>query len=111
MSTSTVPVPTVTTVDPQALIDAYATVLDAAVEVVAGIAPAQATQPTPCDEYDVAALVGHTKGAIRRGFDLASGIDAFAAPLDDSLWPDAPWADQLRAEASAALPHWQAAGF
>lgn len=110
MSTTTSTI-AVTTVDPQALVDAYATVLDATVEVVAGIAPAQAADPTPCDEFDVAALVGHTKGAIRRGFDLASGIDAFAAPLDDSLWPDAPWADQVRAEADAALAAWEAADF
>ncbi len=110
MSTTTSTL-SVTTVDPQALVHAYATVLDAAVDVVAGIAPAQATDPTPCDELDVAGLVGHTKGAIRRGFDLASGIDAFAGPLDDSLWPDAPWADQVRAEADAALAAWETADF
>lgn len=110
MSTTS-PLVTLHTVDPQTLLDTYAVVLDAAVDVVAGITPDQATDRTPCDDFDVAALVGHTKGAVRRGFDLASGVDAFAGPLDDSLWPDAPWSDQVRAEAEAALAAWQVADF
>src|SRR6516162_9784674 len=75
---ATSPIVTLHTVDPQTLLDTYAVVLDAAVDVVAGITPDQATDRTPCDDFDVAALVGHTKGAVRRGFDLASGVDAFA---------------------------------
>lgn len=52
---------------------ALARAYDHAAEIVAGVEPEQLGLPTPCADFDVAALVDHLVGAGRRAVDVASG--------------------------------------
>lgn len=45
--------------------------------------PAQAQLPTPCAEYDVAALIGHLQGVVRRIGAVVSGQPFFSVPVDN----------------------------
>ncbi len=52
---------------------ALARAYDHAADVVASVRPDQLGLPTPCPDFDVAALVDHLVGAGRRAVEIASG--------------------------------------
>jgi uncharacterized protein (TIGR03086 family) len=92
------------TFDPRAL---FLRTLDQLENVVSGITPEQLELPTPCTEYDLRALVGHTVGAMHRvaymgeggrGLDLAPA----AGDIADTDWGGA--VARAKARATAA---WQ----
>ena len=83
-----------------ALVAAY----DHAAVVVAGVQPDQLSAPTPCSEYDVAALVDHLVGAGHRAAALGRGDT-----LTDDEFPHVDLAaapDQLRQAGRAAAAAW-----
>lgn len=78
-------------------------------DVVAGLAPDQAGEPTPCTEYDIEHLVGHVLTGIRRAARVAVGGDPFGEAPIEVPEPDRAWGDQVRGEADAAVEAWTGA--
>ncbi len=82
------------------------TALDMTVTTIDGIEPDQLHLPTPCAEYDVADLLGHLVGAIRRVSDIARDLP-WSDELDEHLDFAAPLAPQVRAAGDAAIAAWE----
>lgn len=53
---------------------------DIALAVVAGVRPDQLAQPTPCDDFDVRALITHLVEVVQRVAAVGEGGDPFALP-------------------------------
>lgn len=68
-----------TTTDPRPLL---ARALDQAGELVSTTDPALAGSPTPCTEYDVAGLIGHLQGVVRRIGAVVNGQPFSSVPVD-----------------------------
>jgi uncharacterized protein (TIGR03086 family) len=87
------------------LLDLHRRALDATGQVVANIARAQGTAPTPCDGWDVTALLNHIVAGNFWAAELVSGktIDEVGSALDgDVLGDDMTGAYQASAAAAAA---------
>lgn len=90
------------------LLDALSQTFDHATKVVAGVGPDQLTSPTPCTEWDVRAVLGHSLGVVTnmglgaRGEDLLADVNG--------LTLDADVAEQFRAEADRTLAAWTSRG-
>lgn len=68
-----------------------------ACDTVAGVSPAQLSDPTPCTDFDVRALLGHLVAVLRRVTSIASGAPAIGhAPLVTDV-PDDGWTAVTRA--------------
>ncbi|WP_425310399.1 TIGR03086 family metal-binding protein [Ammonicoccus fulvus] len=79
--------------------------LDQAGALITTTAPEDASRPTPCDEFDVGALIGHLVAIPTRIAVIARGEDAWAVPSTLELEPEAwtaRWAE-ARAAVDAAL--------
>lgn len=50
-------------------------------DVIANVKPSRFDEPTPCDEYDVHALLGHLVAGVRRLAAAGRGLDADTLPL------------------------------
>jgi uncharacterized protein (TIGR03086 family) len=87
--------------------------------IVAAVEPAQLTMPTPCDDYDVRALLSHVVGGLNRIALMGEGADALAVPpvadgVPDDGWlvayrsaharVNAAWADDARLDALIEVP-------
>jgi uncharacterized protein (TIGR03086 family) len=59
--------------------------------VISGVRPDQLTLPTPCDEYDVRALVGHLVAVLQRLAAVAWGESPFSIPQEVVGVPDDQW--------------------
>lgn len=75
--------------------------------LIASVRPEQLGRPTPCDEWDVRALLGHVVDATRRFAALGEGGDgtAMRAPAVPEGIPDDGWAKaygEARADLTAA---------
>jgi uncharacterized protein (TIGR03086 family) len=91
-------------------VERFSEAIDRAVEVVAKIGFDRAHDPTPCDRYNVAGLIGHLVFAMRRVERLGLGIDAFAYPPDVGVANVSyPWARAVREAGADALAAWQQA--
>lgn len=80
------------------------TAIDLAVDTIERIAPEQFHLATPCTEYDVATLVGHLAGAIRRLSGIAADLPF--GDLDERIDLAAPLGPQVRAAGDAAIAAW-----
>ncbi|TDE94896.1 TIGR03086 family protein [Occultella glacieicola] len=71
--------------DPRPLL---ARALDQTGALIAGTEVDQSSLPTPCDEFDVAALVGHLQGVVRRIGVVLEGRPFHEAPshVDSTDW-------------------------
>ena len=91
--------------------------------VVAGVRPEQLTDPTPCTDMDVRALLAHLIGVLDRVAALGTGGDPLAvteASVADDRWTDAwrasgrravdAWSDDGVLERPVALPWIQGSG-
>ncbi|MER5637276.1 TIGR03086 family metal-binding protein [Kitasatospora sp. NPDC002227] len=97
----------------------YQGALDQLEKLIAAITPEQLGLPTPCTEYDLRELLGHTVGGIHRiayvgeggrSQDVAAGVGEIA----DTAWAEvferararvtAAWADDARLDAPAFVP-------
>ena len=71
--------------------------------VIAGVQPEQLTDPTPCTDMNVRALLAHLVGVLDRVAALGHGEDPFAVtetPVPGDHWADA-WEDSARRAAEA----------
>ncbi len=91
--------------------------------VIAGVRPEQLTDPTPCTDMDVRAMLAHLIGVLDRVAALGDGEDPFAvteAPVPDDRWADAwkesrrraadAWSDDAVLERPMALPWLEGSG-
>lgn len=56
------PTPVLLSTEPEPVVALLSPVLDDLAELVAGIGPAELTRPTPCPDFDIAALLDHVLG-------------------------------------------------
>lgn len=91
--------------------------------VIAGVRPEQLTDPTPCTDMDVRALLAHLIGVLARVAALGNGENPFAVTetsVADDRWLDAwrqsgrraadAWSDDAVLERPMALPWIQGSG-
>lgn len=91
--------------------------------VIAGIQRERLTDPTPCSEMNVRALLAHLIGVLGRVAALGNGEDPFGVtetPVPDDRWPDAwreagrraadAWGDDTLLQRPMALPWIQGSG-
>ena len=86
----------------------FAAAVATAVEVTAGVRPAQLDGPTPCTEFDVRALLGHLVSVLRRVAAVGRGEPPFSVPQLTTGVPDDGWAAAARAAADDVLAVWTA---
>jgi uncharacterized protein (TIGR03086 family) len=92
-----------TTTDPRPAFLAAARI---ACDIVAGVSPDQLSDPTPCTEFDVRALLGHLVAVLHRVASVASGEPAIGqAPLVTDV-PDDGWGAAARAAVDDVRAAW-----
>ena len=90
------------------LLDPLAQTFDHTTKILAGVGPDQLDRPTPCTEWNVRSVVGHTLGVVMnmgrgaRGDELLADMNG--VPLADDL------SEQFRTEADRTLAAWKARG-
>lgn len=106
--------------DPRPILDRA---IASAGDVIASVRPEQLTDPTPCTDMSVRALLAHLIGALDRVAALGNGEDPFAVtetPVADDRWLDvwrasgrraaAAWNDDSVLERPMELPWIQGTG-
>ncbi|MEV0674629.1 TIGR03086 family metal-binding protein [Mycobacterium sp. NPDC050441] len=91
--------------------------------VIAGVRPERLTDPTPCADMNVRALLAHLIGVLDRVAALGNGEDPFAVteiPVPEDRWSDAwresgrraadAWSDDVVLERPMALPWIEGSG-
>ena len=71
---------------------------------IAGVRPEQLTEPTPCTDMDVRALLAHLIGVLDRIAALGNGNEPFA--VIETVVPDDRWSDAWRESARRAADAW-----
>lgn len=104
------------TQDPRPL---YLLALGQLQKLVAEVTPEVLDRPTPCSEYDLRALLGHTVGGVHRLAYIGEGgfaqdVAAQTGEIEDGEWPavlgrararvEAAWADDARLDRPAVAP-------
>jgi uncharacterized protein (TIGR03086 family) len=74
--------------------------------IVAAVSPGQLTLPTPCAEYDVAALLSHIVGGLNRIAVMGEGGDALAVRARVEGVPDDGWLAAYRTASARAGAAW-----
>ena len=98
----TTPSSSTTTTDPRTLFDDGVAV---ARGVIAGVRPEQLTAPTPCDDFDVRAMLGHLLNVLDRVGVIGQGRDPFTAE-SPALPGDDGWVAAWDATAEAVRAVW-----
>jgi uncharacterized protein (TIGR03086 family) len=93
-TTPTTPDDTLAATDPRSV---FAHAVATAGRAIAAVRPDQLDDPTPCDQFDVRAMMGHMLVVLRRVALLGEGDDPMALPrvvtgIADDAWPAA-WTD------------------
>jgi uncharacterized protein (TIGR03086 family) len=96
------PITTLSPTDPRTV---FAHAVATAGAAIAAVRPDQLTEPTPCDQFDVRALMGHLLVVLRRVALLGEGSDPMALPrvvegVADDGWHDAWTSDAHRVQAA-----------
>jgi uncharacterized protein (TIGR03086 family) len=87
------------------LVAAHAAALDSTRRIVAGIDQAQLSLPTPCEHFDVEALLGHLVVGNRRFVAVAGGAPATSVPLEPEPTDD--WSAAYDSSATAVGEAWR----
>ncbi len=74
--------------------------------IVAAVEPAQLTLATPCDDYDVRALLSHVVGGLNRIALMGEGADALAVPPVTGGVPDDGWLAAYRSAHARVNAAW-----
>jgi uncharacterized protein (TIGR03086 family) len=74
--------------------------------IVAAVTPDQLTLPTPCDDYDVRALLSHIVGGLNRIAVAGEGGDSLAEPSHVDGVPDDGWVAVYAQAATRAGSAW-----
>src|ERR1700743_2946524 len=77
--------------------------------IIAAIRTDQASQPTPCTDWDVRTLVSHTAGAVTRIALVGEGADALSVPPFTDLGSassSADWTASYRQAVARAQAAW-----
>jgi uncharacterized protein (TIGR03086 family) len=74
--------------------------------IVAAVEPGQLTNPTPCAEYDVRALLSHIVGGLNRVAIVGEGGDALARPARADDVTDDGWLAAYQAASQRARRAW-----
>jgi uncharacterized protein (TIGR03086 family) len=74
--------------------------------IVAAVEPGQLTNPTPCADYDVRALLSHIVGGLNRVAIAGEGGDALARPARADDVSDNGWLAAYQAAAARAAAAW-----
>jgi|tagenome__1003787_1003787.scaffolds.fasta_scaffold20890860_2 uncharacterized protein (TIGR03086 family) len=91
------------TIDPR---PAFFSAVRTACDTVAAVSPARLSDPTPCTEFDVRALLGHLVAVFRRVTSVAAGLPAIGhAPLVTDV-PDDGWGAAARAAVRELTEAW-----
>ncbi|MGV0812831.1 TIGR03086 family metal-binding protein [Mycolicibacterium boenickei] len=72
--------------------------------VIAGVGPEQLTDPTPCTDMNVRALLAHLVGVLDRVAALGNGEDPFA--VTETPVPDDHWSEMWRESGRRAADAW-----
>jgi uncharacterized protein (TIGR03086 family) len=72
--------------------------------VIAGVPPERLTDPTPCTDMNVQALLAHLIGVLDRVAALGNGEDPFA--VTETTAPDDRWSDAWRESGRRAADAW-----
>lgn len=72
--------------------------------VIAGVPPERLTDPTPCTDMNVQALLAHLIGVLDRVAALGNGEDPFA--VTETTVPDDRWSDAWRESGRRAAEAW-----
>jgi uncharacterized protein (TIGR03086 family) len=84
----------------------WAVAVHTAKQVVAHVRPDDLGRSTPCDEFDVASLLGHMTSGMMRVEAVGAGTDPFAVPnVITDVAPDG-WPTALGAQLDAASAAW-----
>jgi uncharacterized protein (TIGR03086 family) len=86
------------------LVDKYAQALDGAKRLVGSVQPAELSKPTPCEGWDVKALLTHMVGTNRRFAAALAGDASKAAPAGDDVLAE------YAASAEEGLAAWRKPG-
>lgn len=73
---------------------------------IAAVRPEQLDLPTPCDQFDVRALLGHLLVVLRRVALLGEGNDPMALPRVITGVDDGAWLDTWRGDAHRVQAAW-----
>lgn len=85
----------------------YARALSWAHGLIAAVTPEQLDDPTPCDEFDVRALIGHLVATVDRAEAIGRGLPPLTvAPVVTGV-PDDGWAAAFAAATDRALAVWR----
>jgi uncharacterized protein (TIGR03086 family) len=85
---------------------AFATAVGLAVDAMSAVSPDQFSDPTPCTEFDVRALLGHLLSVLRRVAAVGRGEPPFSVPQVSTDVPDDGWGAAARAAADDVLAVW-----
>ncbi|WP_448623977.1 TIGR03086 family metal-binding protein [Geodermatophilus sp. URMC 64] len=85
---------------------AFAGAVATAVDALSAVRPDQLTDPTPCTDYDVRALVGHLLSVLRRVAAVGRGEPPFSVPQVSTDVPDDGWGAAARSAADDVLAVW-----
>ena len=80
--------------------------LDQAGALIAGVKPDQLSDPTPCDEFDVATLINHLTGAVARVGSVAAGVQIEGQLIVDAKEPAEGWVGAFAAARQGAIGAW-----
>jgi uncharacterized protein (TIGR03086 family) len=74
--------------------------------IIENVKPSQLDDPTPCDNFDVRALLSHLVGAVNRAATFGEGGDGLAVPARADGVPDDGWPDAFRQASDRARAAW-----
>lgn len=76
--------------------------------LMAGVSPAQLEDRTPCDEFDVRALLGHLVATVDRARAIGEGASPFSVPSVVTGVADDGWADAFATATERMSAVWRA---
>jgi len=103
MTTTADSTPTIAAADPRSV---FAQAVTTAGATISAVQPAQLTDPTPCTDYDVQALMGHLLTVMGRVALLGEGGNPMSLPIVTTGTADDAWLETWMAAAHRVMAAW-----